>query len=484
LAIYHLTATVISRARGQRIVASAAARSATTLYDEYYGITHNHSRKRGVTHVEIMAPAGSPAWVQDRALLWNRVEAAERRVDSQLARELEVGLPVELSQDQSVALLRDFITRQFLAEEMIADFSVRRDNPNNPHAHILLTLRKATLSGFGPKVREWNRKTNLMDWRSAWAERANQHLARAGHDARIDHRTLEAQQIELAPGPKIGIGGRRPTGQGLPKYLEERIAEQKRTAKQNGDTILLDPTAALRALTRQQATFTHRDVANFLRSRTDPAQYEAVLLAVMSSNELVALRPDGESEARFTSRDLLEAEKSLVRRAAVMAPRRGHGVAPQWQVSATSQHLLSEGHRGAFEYLVGDGDLKALAVQAGNDKSALLAVAREAWQAQGFKVQGAALSGLALKNLVTESGIESRTLESYEHDWLQEQNLLTQNDVIVVDESEMIGLKQLERVLAAADKARAKLVLIGDSTQLQAMGTMSPLRDLIAKAGP
>ena len=167
MAIYHLSATVISRARGERIVAVAAARSATRLRDARYGITHNHLHKHGVAHAEIMAPAGAPAWTHDREALWNRVEAAERRWDSQLARAIEVGLPVELSHEQGVALIREYLAQEFVVHGMIADFSIRRSDPRNPHAHVLLTLRPVTASGFGPKARHWNRKSNLLEWRTA-----------------------------------------------------------------------------------------------------------------------------------------------------------------------------------------------------------------------------------------------------------------------------------------------------------------------------
>ena len=138
--------------------------------------------------------------------LWNRVEAAEHRWDSQLARAIEVGLPVELSHEQDVALMREYLAHEFVEHGMIADFSIRRSDPRNPHAHVLLTLRPVTALGFGPKARHWNRKSNLLEWRIAWAERANRYLAHAGHDVRIDHRTLEAQQIELAPARRIGLG--------------------------------------------------------------------------------------------------------------------------------------------------------------------------------------------------------------------------------------------------------------------------------------
>jgi Ti-type conjugative transfer relaxase TraA len=492
LAIYHLTAKVISRARGQSITAAAAYRSGSALRDERYGLTHNYTRNRKAAHAEIMSPEGAPAWVHDRETLWNRVEAGEHRKDSQLARALDIGLPVELSEPESVALVRDYIAQEFVSKGMIADFCIRRNDADNPYAQILLTLREATPSGFGPKMRHWNRKSNLLEWRSAWAERANQHLARAGHVARIDHRTLEAQQSELTPGRNVGVERGRQGGQTLPGHLKERIAERQRIAQENGAMILEDPTVALRALSRQRPIFTRQELVQFLKPRTGgPEQLDAVLAAIMESGELVALTLDGASPARFTSRDLLEAEKSLMKRVATMAARRGHGALQpngpssnglsQPQLPGPAQELTDE-QRRAFDYLVGEGDIKAVAAAAGNDKGALLAAVREVWGLQGFTVIGAALSRIAVESLQASSGIQSQTLESLELDWQDGRAPLTLHHVLVVDGAEMIGLKQLERLVAVVDKARGKVVLIGDSHQLEAMGATSPLQDILDQA--
>jgi len=479
MAIYHLTVKIISRARGQSVAAAAAYRSGSALRDERYGVTHHYARNRKAAHAEIMSPAGAPAWVQDRETLWNRVEARERRKDAQLARVVEIGLPVELSPMESLALVRDYITHEFVSKGMIADFCIRRNDSNNPYTHILLTLREATPSGFGPKMRQWNRKSNLLEWRSAWAELANQHLARAGHVVRIDHRTLEAQQSELAPGRKMGVGHGRQGEETLPSHLKERVAERQRIAKQNGEMILEDPTVALRALSRQRPTFTHQELVEFLRSRTDgSAQLDAVLAAILESSELAALAPEGDNPVRFTSRDMLEAEKSLLRRVAAMATRRGHGVPPQARLPGLAPDSLTEEQRTTFEYVVGEGDIKALAAPVGKDKSAPLAAAREAWELRGLRVIGVAPSGIAAENLQTASGIQSQTLASFED------HPLTLDHVVVVDGAEMIGLKQLERILAVVDKARGKLVLVGDSRQLAAMGSMSPLRSILDEVAP
>jgi len=443
-----------------------------------------------------MSPDGAPAWVHDREMLWNRVEAGERRKDSQLARAIEIGLPVELSHAQSVALVRDYIAQEFVSKGMIADFSICRNDPNNPYAQILLTLREATPSGFGPKMRHWNRKANLIEWRSAWAERANQHLARAGHAVRIDHRSLEAQQIELTPGRK-GVGRWTQGEQTLPSHLQERVAERQRIAQENGEMILEDPTVALRALSRLRPTFTHQELAQFLKSRTgDQEQFAAVLAAVMESGELVTLTPDGGNPRRFTSRDMLDAEKSLMKRVAAMAMRRGHGVPHQLRIPphppmtklppralTEEPRALTDEQRGAFEYAMSGGDIKALAVAAGNGKSVLLAAMREAWEIQGLSVIGVALSRIAAETLQASSGIPTQPLVSHELEWQEGRNPLTLNHVIVVDGAEMIGLKQLERLLAVVDKARAKVLLMGDSAQLEAMGSMSPLQGILDRIG-
>jgi hypothetical protein len=299
---------------------------------------------------------------------------------------------------------------------------------------------------------------------------------------RIDHRTLEAQQSELTPGRNVGVERARQDEQTLPTHLQQRVAERQRIARENGEMILEDPTVALRALSRQRPIFTQEELVQFLKSRTgDPAQLDAVLAAIMGCSELVALTPDG-GNPRFTSRDMLEAEKSLMKRVAAMAMRRGHGAPPQARIPALAPSLTEE-QRLALEYLVGEGDIKARAAMAGDDKSALLAAAREVWELQGFRVIGAALSRIAVESLQA-SGIASQTLAAHELEWQEERNPLTPTHVLVVDGAEMIGLKQLERILAVVDKARGKVVLLGDSRQLEAMGSKSPLKSILDKIAP
>ena len=484
MAIYHLSAKIVSRGKGQSVVAAAAYRAGQSLTDERYGMTHDYTRKEGVGHSEILLPAGAPGWMADRQRLWNQVEAGEKRKDAQLARELEIGLPLELTHEQNVALVREYLGQHFVSQGMVADFAVHEDDPNNPHAHVLLTMREVSPEGFGQKVRAWNAKADLLKWRQAWAETANVHLARAGHAIRIDHRTLEAQGIELAAGQKIGVGRERQAEEGLPRHIAERVATQEQIARENGEAILRDPTVALHAMTHQRSTFTERDIARFLHTRTSGAeQFQAVMLKVRTSEELVALGKDEWGRVRFTTRDMLEAEHSLLQRTRTLTVKAAHGVAAARQASALSQSPLSGEQEVAFRHLAAEGDLKAVVGVAGSGKSTLLAAARVAWEAEGFTVKGAALSGIAAENLQLAAGIRSRTLASYEHAWTQGRDMLGREDVLVIDEAGMIGTKQLERMLAAAQQAQAKVVLVGDPEQLQAIEAGAAFRGVIGQSG-
>ena len=200
MAIYHLRATMISRSAGRSATAAAAYRVGERIEDHRTGLTFDYRARSGVDHVETLAPANAPAWVQDRAALWNAVEAAETRKNSQVAREIRVALPAELDHGQRVELVRDFCQRQFVDRGMVADIALhapgREGDERNHHAHILLTTREVGPEGFGEKNRDWNAVEMLEEWREAWARDSNRALERCGHDERIDHRTLEAQRIE------------------------------------------------------------------------------------------------------------------------------------------------------------------------------------------------------------------------------------------------------------------------------------------------
>ena len=200
MAIYHLRASVISRSAGRSATAAAAYRSGTEIEDRRTGLSFDYAAKRGVEHTEILVPDHAPDWASDRSELWNRVEEAETRKNSQVAREVRVALPDELSHDERVELVRGFCQEAFVERGMVADIAIHAPgndgDERNHHAHVMVTTREIDAEGFTTKNREWNGKDVLEGWRSSWAEVSNDALERSGQDERIDHRTLEAQRDE------------------------------------------------------------------------------------------------------------------------------------------------------------------------------------------------------------------------------------------------------------------------------------------------
>jgi hypothetical protein len=208
MATYRLEAKIIGRSQGRSATGAAAYRAGAEIADARTGRDFDYTRKRGVLHTEILTPPGTPDWMSDRAQLWNAVERIEKRKDAQLAREILLSLPHELTTDQRRELVRDFARAEFVSAGMIADIAIhapdRRGDERNHHAHILLTTRELAGDGFGPKAREWNDTARLEGWRVHWQEMVNRELERHGHDARVDHRSLEAQGIDREPEPKQG----------------------------------------------------------------------------------------------------------------------------------------------------------------------------------------------------------------------------------------------------------------------------------------
>ena len=196
VAIYHFSAQMVSRSTGASAVAGAAYRSGECLTDERTGEQHDYRQRDDLDGAEILTPPNAPDWAQDRARLWNTVEADERRKDAQVAREVRVAIPRELQPSDGRALVRDFAQTAFVDRGMVADIAYHGGQGENPHAHILLTTRSLGPEGFGQKDRSWNSKALLTQWREDWAAHANQALARRGRPERIDHRTLAVQRDE------------------------------------------------------------------------------------------------------------------------------------------------------------------------------------------------------------------------------------------------------------------------------------------------
>jgi Ti-type conjugative transfer relaxase TraA len=491
MAIYHFHVKVISRKSGQSAVASAAYRSASRLRDERLRRDQDFTAKRGVVHSEVLLPENAPEHWSDRERLWNDVEVFEVRKDAQLAREVEFALPREMTQAQGIELARDFAQSEFVDHGMIADLNVHwdigEDGMPKPHAHVMLTMRSVDENGFGPKARDWNATQMVERWRERWAELANERLAELDIDARIDHRSFEAQGIALEPQSQIGAPAQRIEGEGV--EAADRAEMHREIARNNGARIIADPSIALDAITHQQSTFTRRDMAKFAHRHSDGMeQFNEVMGAMRNAPDLVELGQDGRGEDRFTTRDMIEAEQRLHRAAELMAERERHEVNDRNRLDALARAearglVLSGEQADALAHVTDGRDLGIVVGYAGTGKSAMLGVAREAWEAAGYEVRGVALSGIAAENLESGSGIASRTIASMEHGWNNGRDMLTARDILVIDEAGMVGTLQLERVLSHAAEAGAKVVLVGDPQQLQSIEAGAAFRSIHERHG-
>ena len=489
---------MIGRSGGRSAVASAAYRAAECLNDEKLDREHDYTAKAGVVHSEILLPEGAPERWLDRETLWNEVKDGEKRKDAQLARDIEISLPRELGRAEAIRLARDFVCEQFVVRGMVADLNVHWtkavDGELQPHAHVMLTMREVVPGRdghpedghFGKKVVAWNDRALLGTWRERWASLANERLAELGHDVRIDHRSHVEQGIELEPQNKIGPAGMRREHRG---EQAERAAEHVEIGRRNGERIIAEPAIVLDAITRQHSTFTRRDLARFVSRHTaDAAQFTVAMARVEASPELVRLGVDGRGRERFTTREMLETERAMERAAAAIGGRDQHRVllTTGWRVLKAAERgglELGDEQRAAYRHVTAGADLALVVGYAGTGKSAMLGVARAAWEAQGYTVRGAALSGIAAEGLEAGSGIASRTLASLEFAWKDGRDQLTSRDVLVVDEAGLVGSRQMARVLSAAEAAGARVVLVGDAEQLQAIEAGAAFRALAERHG-
>lgn len=200
MASYHLSAQMIGRSDGRSVVAAAAYRAGSRIERAETGDCPDYTRKGGVVSADLLTPHDAPKWAQDRAQLWNAVEAVETRKNSQLAREIELALPNELTAEQARDLALSWARDELVSRGMVADVCIHDPEPvpggsRNRHAHILCTTRRFDGAGWAKgKARDWNDKALLEHWRESWAEAQNAALEAAGCADRVDHRSLEDQR--------------------------------------------------------------------------------------------------------------------------------------------------------------------------------------------------------------------------------------------------------------------------------------------------
>lgn len=187
----------MKRSEGRSSVAKAAYHARCRITDERTGDTYDYSRRTDLYGHFILAPANAPEHiVKDSTALWNEVERVERQNNGQTARYFDVAIPAELNNDDKKKLVLEYCQKNFVDKGMIADIAFHDLDSDNPHAHVMLTLKTIDPEGFGKKERSWNDRKMSVLWRESWSAMANSYLAATGSSERIDHRSLQAQHEE------------------------------------------------------------------------------------------------------------------------------------------------------------------------------------------------------------------------------------------------------------------------------------------------
>ncbi|EPR22689.1 conjugal transfer protein TraA [Agrobacterium sp. TS43] len=525
MAIYYLSTKPVSRSSGRSAVASAAYRCAVLLTNHRDGLVHDFTRKEGVEHIEIVLPEGLSAdWALDRSALWNAAEFAEKRKDARVAREFEIALPRELSPEGRLKAARAFA--QDLANRYGAavDFAIHSPGEHgdirNYHAHVLMTTRQVGRTRLGEKTFLEHKNARLLangmattdmqlqDIRQSWEGIAIRQLQHEGLDIRIDHRSHAQRGLELSPTGHMGVHASQMERRGM---AVERGRLDDKAARRNAELIRQKPEQVLLLISNEKSVFDRHDIAKTLhRYINDDAQtFRNTFAAVMASPALVELqaeRIDPEtgdvSNARYSTREMIDLELAMARSAKRLHQAHCHRVGPRHVARAMERQDsslrkssggmvaasdppagLSDEQRHAIEHIIGPEGIAAVVGFAGAGKSTMLAAARAAWEAQGYQVHGAALAGKAAEGLEESSGIPSRTLASWSYSWDHGRDLIGRGDVFVIDEAGMVGSRQLARFIGEAEARGTKIVLVGDHEQLQAIGAGAPFRAIAEQIG-
>ena len=259
MAIFHCSIKIVSRGKGKSAVGASAYRSGTKITNEYDGQTHDYTRKGGIAFTGILLPSNAPPEYKDRSILWNAVERVERTKNAQLARDIEVAIPTEIPKSQWVKMMEEYCQTNFVSKGMIADYCIHDNDPNNPHCHILLTMRPLNEKGeFGAKCKKeyilddngnriklpsgnwksfkvdttnWNSQENAEIWRSDWANICNRFLEQSSQFERIDHRSYERQGMDKIPSIHLGVACSQMEQKGIPTErgnINRQIAEDNK----------------------------------------------------------------------------------------------------------------------------------------------------------------------------------------------------------------------------------------------------------------
>ncbi|WP_019223231.1 Ti-type conjugative transfer relaxase TraA [Bartonella rattaustraliani] len=533
MAIAHLQAKIIGS--GKSAISSAAYRHRTRMFDELEGShTHRYDNDKDLVHSEMNIPEDSPKWITQQLnsfktnekkseWLWNTIQNSER-INGQLAREIVIALPLELSKNQNISLVQEFVKENFSSRGLVSDW-VYHDKQGNPHVHIMHTLRPVTEKGFGAKkiallnedgtvkkslvtirdsqgnaIRQEERivyetvignKDTLKDLRNSWGEMATRYLAIAGYDIKIDMRSYKERGLSIEPTLHLGQSAHAMSKKGL---VSNAVQANEKIKQKTVDIIKKNPDELLKLISHEKSTFSRIDLMKTIHRYVDNSNdLNDIMERLEKSDNLIKIEDHSNPhKAIYSTKEILKTEYDMERLAISLSQTTGHGVKDKKVLEAiksvenkdkSNRFQFSEEQKLAVQHITDDKGIAAVVGYAGAGKSTLLEAANTAWVNSGKRVYGAALAGKAAEGLEESAKIKSKTLAAWELSWKNKKDELRVGDVFVIDEAGMVSSKQLSRFIQKVEQAGAKIVLVGDDMQLQPIESGAAFRVVARNVG-
>jgi Ti-type conjugative transfer relaxase TraA len=478
MAIAFAQVTIHSRAKGHSAVAASAYRSATKIADERTGLTHDFTNRTDIIFTEVLIPEGVKQQFSKRDFLWNQLELSEKRKDSQLCKDIVLALPKELDSVSQIELAKRFAHIHFVSNGLPADISIHDGGDGNPHAHILVPFRRLEKEGFSKyKARDLNpgfayEKVVEKDFLGQqWGEMQDAYFKENNLDLSVDLNHVI---------PEIHEGKIRDESQHYIKETNQLIRGARI------ELVLEQTDNLINQLSLEHSVFTKRDIEKLLfKTLVAPEQSQHFLQTVekvLSHKNVIALGANDSGVESYTTRHQYVAESLLLKNVEQMQARNGHVFNSDVSI-LSRQYALNEEQSEALSYIATGNDLSLLIGRPGVGKSYMLKPLKAYYEANQCRVIGAALSGKVAKSLQNDTGIRSHTLASLTYQLTNRKMQLTKNDVIIIDEAGMVDFSSLSYLLDAANKAEAKVVLVGDPDQLKPIQKGEIFRGIAARTG-
>ncbi|ANN94145.1 TPA: Ti-type conjugative transfer relaxase TraA [Legionella pneumophila] len=478
MAIAFARVSIHSRSKGHSAIAAISYRAGLKLVDERTGLTHDFSHRQDVIFSEVLLPKNSDSAFLDRSILWNAVEAAEKRVDAQLCKDVVLALPKELNREHQIDLTRRFAHTHFVENGLPADLAIHDHGDGNPHAHILIPTRRLEGKQFSKyKARDLNPtfvKGFIVEndyWGELWREMQNEYFIEQNLDLEVDANHLISERHR---------GQQRNSSA---HYLQEenQLIQQARM-EMTRDNI----THVIEHLSSQHSVFTRRDVERLLfktfSPSNNPQEYLQFVEKVLSDKDVILLGENSKGKVSYTTRSHFLEEAGLLDDIENMMRSNKHRNNPSIDYLA-QQYTLSEEQKGAFHYITQSPDIAVVIGRPGTGKSYLLKPVNEFYKQANQLVIGAALSGKVAKALQSETGIKSSTIKSLSYRLANNRMQLSDKHVLIIDEAGMVDFTSMAYLIKEAHKAGSKVVLIGDPDQLKPIQKGEIFRGIAACTG-